>query len=157
MIGKIIKNDDVEIIKLFVDYGMTLNTDDNMEIIKFCIDYGMSLDEIDEIECYVLIEEMLVDALLANSICVAEYLVQQGAKPDYLYGCMFCKYDVLGKCCWNGYYEACEFILENVSYTQELIDDDLFSGKNLYVEVGFMSPENLKHLDVLNLMLILNA
>ena len=84
---------------------------------------------------------MLVDALLENSVCVAEYLVQQGAKPDYLYGKLFCKYDVLGKCCWNEYYEACEFILENVSYAQELIDDDLLSGENLYAEIELMSPE----------------
>ena len=38
---------------------------------------------VDEIEGYVLIEKMLVDALLANSVCVAEYLVQQGENPDY--------------------------------------------------------------------------
>lgn len=111
LIWEIIKNDDPSIIELFIDYGLDLQNIDHYNICN-----------------------LLTDALKKNLVCIANFLIEKGANSDNI------DWYILWTCCHSNHFEFCEFILEKLSYDQEMIDD-IFIGFDGYTGVENSNPE----------------
>lgn len=113
LIFKIIRNNDMMVIKLFKKYGFNF-------FYNGCDSYN--------------INDLLVEAVINNLIDMATYLLEQDADPDEL------DFDHLRTCCRSNYMEACDFMLENVSYTEKMINS-IFIGEGTYIGVERSNPE----------------